>query len=266
MKKLLAERKIENIEVSSAGLSAFYGDEAAAYAVEAAKKLGADISGHRSGRVDSALLSDSIFICMTSRHAAALAPYVEGEKLIVLGQGIPDPYGGSQEIYDTCAENINARLEPLLAEIVKRNVLLEDMQTQHIEGIARLEGECFSQPWSENALAEELSNENAHFIVATLAGQVIGYVGVIEVCGEAYITNVAVNGSYRRLGVADMLINKAVDCARERKCQFITLEVRQSNLAAIALYLKHGFTSAGVRKGFYEKPKEDAILMTKMFE
>jgi len=71
---------------------------------------------------------------------------------------------------------------------------------------------------------------------------------------------------FRRQGVADALLSKAVDKAKEEKSSFITLEVRQSNSAAIGLYKKHGFAPVGLRKDFYSKPDEDAILMTKFFE
>ncbi len=265
MKKLLSDRGIDGIEVSSAGLAAYPGDEVSEKSVNAAKKYGIDISSHRSRRVSEYMLRNSLFVCMTASHAEALKPYVESNKLFVLGNGIADPYGGTQEIYDLCAEEINSALPELLCEIIAANTAIEPMKAEHISEIVEIESKCFSMPWTEKSLSDELDNENAHFLSAVLGGKVIGYIGVIEIFGEADITNVAVLPEYRRCGIGEMLMKTAENGATERKCESITLEVRVSNTAAISLYNKKGYKQAGIRKGFYEKPKEDALLMTKYF-
>lgn len=141
---------------------------------------------------------------------------------------------------------------------------LVKMSAEHIPQIANLEKECFSEPWSENALSEELENENSHFFVA-VSDAVMGYIGVQEICGEAYITNVAVFGEYRKLGIGRALIRAACDGARSRGCEFITLEVRESNIPAIKLYESEGFEKAGTRKNFYSSPTENGIIYTKYF-
>ncbi len=138
------------------------------------------------------------------------------------------------------------------------------MSTEHIGQIASLEKECFSEPWSENALSEELENENSHFLVA-VSDKVMGYIGVQEICGEAYITNVAVFSEYRKLGIGRALLRAACDGAKGRGCEFITLEVRESNAPAISLYESEGFERAGVRKNFYSSPTENGIIYTKYF-
>lgn len=138
------------------------------------------------------------------------------------------------------------------------------MSPEHIVQIAILEKECFSEPWSENALAEELANENSHFLVA-VSDDVTGYIGVQEICGEAYITNVAVFGKYRKNGIGRALLNAACNGAKGRGCEFITLEVRESNISAIKLYESEGFEKAGIRKNFYSAPTENGIIYTKYF-
>lgn len=138
------------------------------------------------------------------------------------------------------------------------------MGTEHIEQIACLEKECFSEPWSENALAEELENENSHFLVA-VSDDVMGYIGVQEICGEAYITNVAVFDEYRKSGIGRALLKAACDGAKSRNCEFITLEVRESNVPAITLYESEGFDKAGIRKNFYSAPTENGVIYTKYF-
>lgn len=141
---------------------------------------------------------------------------------------------------------------------------LKKMSAEHVPQIAELEKECFSEPWSENALAEELTNENSHFLVA-FTDRVAGYIGVQEICGEAYITNVAVFGEFRKLGIGRALLESACDGAKSRGCEFITLEVRESNLPAITLYESEGFEKAGVRKNFYSAPTENGVIYTKYF-
>ncbi len=138
------------------------------------------------------------------------------------------------------------------------------MRAEHIEGIAEIEKECFSSPWTYEGIEEELGNPNAHFLTA-LCGKPVGYIGAHEIAGEAYIANIAVLPQYRRMGIGAMLLEKAVRGAQSRGCEFITLEVRRSNLGAIALYEKAGFEIAGERRGFYSDPPEDALIYTKTF-
>ena len=145
------------------------------------------------------------------------------------------------------------------------NYGIVEMNAEHIPEIARLEIVCFSEPWSEKSLSEELENENSHFLAA-VSDYLLGYIGVQEICGEAYITNVAVFGEYRNCGIGRALLKAACNGAKERNCEFITLEVRESNFAAIALYESEGFEKAGLRKNFYSDPSENGIIYTKYFD
>ena len=133
---------------------------------------------------------------------------------------------------------------------------------EDIPEIARLEKLCFSAPWSENALLETMSREETFFLVAKCGESICGYVGCYYVLDEGYITNVAVDPEYRRLGIGRALIEELTKRARDKKLAFLTLEVRASNGAAIALYEKTGFEKVGRRPRFYSDPCEDAELMT----
>lgn len=144
------------------------------------------------------------------------------------------------------------------------NITVTEMKAEHIACIAQLEKECFSTPWSENALSEELTNPDSHFLVAE-CGEIAGYIGVQEICGEAYITNVAVFEGFRKKGIGRTLLREAAEGASSRGCEFITLEVRTSNSAAIALYESEGFEKVGIRKNFYASPTEDGAIYTKYF-
>jgi len=144
--------------------------------------------------------------------------------------------------------------------------IIVPMDRSHISQIAALEQECFSQPWSEAALEEELYNPQASFIVAEDGeGGVLGYAGLHVVLDEGYIANVAVEQAARRHGVASALMDVYCRFGQEHLA-FLTLEVRASNQSAIGLYLKHGFEEVGRRKNFYADPQEDAIIMTREFD
>lgn len=128
----------------------------------------------------------------------------------------------------------------------------------HIDEIFALESACFSQPRSLTALEEEIGNPLSIFIAATKDEVVIGYAGMHLICGEGYIDNIAVLKEYRRQGVARELVNKLKDFVTE----FLSLEVRQSNLGAIELYKTLGFEEQGKRRGFYTNPDEDGLIFT----
>lgn len=142
------------------------------------------------------------------------------------------------------------------------NYKLVPMDRGHIPDLAALERECFERPWSEDILAEELYHDNASYIVAVADdGSLLGYAGLKVVLDEGCIEKVVVKAQYRRMGVADALIDTFVRFGRANLA-FITLEVRASNDPAIQLYMKHGFEQVGRRKNYYAELNEDAILMT----
>lgn len=259
-KKIIEEKKLDGITCSSCGIYAFAGDSATPEAVEAVRGMGVDISAHRS-RPFSEYIADEtdLFVCMTPSHAQAVKSVAPTKKITVLGGGIADPYGGDSEIYLSCAEEIQYHLEILADLIIMKTVPFSEA---HVEGIAQIEKECFSAPWSEESIKAELDNENAHFVVALSGEKVLGYIGVHEIVGEAYVANVAVSQKYRRFGIASALLGEAEKGAKERGCEFISLEVRKSNVPAISLYEKRGYTVRGVRKNFYSDPTEDGIIMT----
>ena len=141
---------------------------------------------------------------------------------------------------------------------------VRDAQAGDVSLIAELEKLCFSLPWNEKQILSQYPDGMHDFLVcAAEDGSLAGYVGMMYVLDEGYVANVAVSPEYRRRGVADMLIDELLRRAKEHELSFVTLEVRQSNAPARALYAKHGFTDVGLRKKYYESPTEDAILMTR---
>ena len=137
----------------------------------------------------------------------------------------------------------------------------------HIDQMEQIEIECFSVPWSREALEEELENPYAHYVVCTDgAGNVLGYIGSRIVLDSADITNVAVRPVYRRRGIARQLVGRMLEQMAEKGGTGVLLEVRESNLPAQNCYAQAGFTVVGRRKNYYELPKEDALLMGRVLE
>ncbi len=126
---------------------------------------------------------------------------------------------------------------------------------------AQLEKEIFSQPWSEQGFLDAISMEQNIFLVAEDAGEICGYIGMYQALDEGEITNVAVSPEKRNAGIGWKLMQAALETAKEQGISRVILEVRVSNASAIHLYEKCGFANCGVRKGFYDFPKEDAYIM-----
>ena len=143
-----------------------------------------------------------------------------------------------------------------MIEIVK-------MDESHVTAIAGIEKLCFSDPWSENSIAYELSSRLSHWLVALENGAVVGYIGSQSVLGESDMMNVAVHPDHRRKGIAEALVNTLSADLKARDNVCLTLEVRASNVPAIALYEKLGFAQVGLRKNYYRNPKEDALILRK---
>ena len=137
------------------------------------------------------------------------------------------------------------------------------MEERHLDDLARLERLCFSRPWSRQALKEELTNPAVCFLVGEEAGEVLGYAGMHCAAGECYVDNVAVFPEARRQGVGRKLMEALLQAAAARGGEFLSLEVRPSNLEALALYRGLGFREVGRRRRFYDDPVEDGLLLTK---
>ena len=141
-------------------------------------------------------------------------------------------------------------------------IRIVDVSAEHIPQIEEIERECFSRPWTAEQLKSQMHGAQHEFVAAVDGSRVLGYVGLMHVLDEGYISNVAVHPDARLLGIGDALIDALSAKAEELELAFLTLEVRESNTPAIALYTKHSFHPVGKRKNYYDAPKEDAVLMT----
>ena len=128
--------------------------------------------------------------------------------------------------------------------------------------VASLEAECFAEPWSEKSLELLLGERGVGFAVM-LDGAAIAYGGMLCVLDEGQITNIAVSREHRRKGLARLILLSLEEYAQQNGIEILSLEVRESNIAARSLYRSDGWSEVGVRKNFYRLPTEDAIIMTK---
>ena len=140
------------------------------------------------------------------------------------------------------------------------------MTDAHVASIAELEKLCFSDPWSEVSIASELTSRLSYWLVALEGEQVVGYIGSQSVLGQSDMMNVAVHPDHRRKGIAEALILTLSRDLQARGNQCLTLEVRVSNVSAIALYEKLNFETVGRRPNYYRHPKEDALIMRKEWQ
>ncbi|MBE6720038.1 MAG: ribosomal-protein-alanine N-acetyltransferase [Ruminococcaceae bacterium] len=139
------------------------------------------------------------------------------------------------------------------------DIAIKTATVDDVADILKIEQACFSTPWTEQGIRESIENENTRLYIALADGKAAGYMGVQIFSGEGYVTNVATLPEFRRQGIAKALINRVL----QNKMDFLTLEVREGNKAAISLYESLGFERVGFRPHFYRNPDENAVLMTK---
>ena len=143
-------------------------------------------------------------------------------------------------------------------------VLTRKMESRDIDSVFEIEKASYGvHHWSKESFANELNNSIANYFVAQNPEkkELVGYLGSWFIVDECHITNVSVSPEYRRKNIASQLIKTLIDECYAKMIKYITLEVRVSNAAAIALYEKFGLKSIGVRKKYYQDNNEDALIM-----
>lgn len=150
----------------------------------------------------------------------------------------------------------------------KSPIRIRPAEEKDLSRIAVMEKLYFSLPWSEKMLRESLHQAQYTMLVAENCadGEIAGYVILLNAAGEGNIMNIAVSDALRRQGIAGKLLTEVMHRGREEGICDYTLEVRKSNKAAVALYEGLGFRTEGVRKDYYEQPREDALIMWKRKE
>src|SRR5437660_11063722 len=141
-------------------------------------------------------------------------------------------------------------------------IVIEDMSLDDIDGVREAGQASFPVPWPANAVRHELTqNKNARYGVARESGRIVGYAGLWLMVDEAHITTFAVHPDHRRRQIGERMLVRLFEMAAALNAEWLTLEVRASNLAAQKLYEKYGFRRAGVRRRYYSDDNEDALIM-----
>ncbi len=140
-------------------------------------------------------------------------------------------------------------------------IIYRQMTEQDLAGVAVLEKECFTDPWSEGMFLSSISDKNQYFLVAQDGQDIVGYSGMMMVLDEGQILNVAVNKAYRHQGIGRRLMEGLIAEGTEKGMVLFTLEVRESNEPARGLYESLGFAAVGRRNDYYSDPVEAAVLM-----
>ena len=134
---------------------------------------------------------------------------------------------------------------------------------EDIKHIAELEAKTFSDAWTEKGVQDTFEQKQAFITVAENEGKVVGYCIIYYVMDEAEIARIAISEDVRRQGIGNGLLYYTCECCREKQIERLLLDVRESNEGAIAFYKKYGFEIDGIRKHFYDMPKENAVLMSR---
>jgi len=142
---------------------------------------------------------------------------------------------------------------------------IRSMVERDIPQIAQIEKAVFNAPWSEAAFRSELhDNAMALYLVLTddrQPDEVLGYCGLWKIFDEGHITNIAVRPEHQGKKLGKMLLHAMINWAWSNEMKHVTLEVRVGNDRAITLYKNTGFVEAGVRPGYYDAGREDALIM-----
>lgn len=145
-----------------------------------------------------------------------------------------------------------------------KTVYIRDLKAEDITAAAEVEKTCLgAEAWTEKQLLEASTRDDTVYLVAEVAGDIVGLCGVRNISGEGEVTNVSVSERNRGKGIAFEMLDKLLLRGKAIGCESFTLEVRGENKAARGLYEKLGFVNEGTRPGFYDSPKDDAIIYWK---
>jgi ribosomal-protein-alanine N-acetyltransferase len=145
---------------------------------------------------------------------------------------------------------------------VPLHVTVTPMRRRHLRSVLKIEAQVYPRPWSLGLFMSELALRTTRvYLVAKVAGQVVGYAGLMVTGTDGHVTTIAVDPDWQRNMIGTRLLLGLTDAAIARGCTGLTLEVRVGNAAAQAMYREFGFAPAGIRKNYYTETNEDAIVM-----
>lgn len=146
---------------------------------------------------------------------------------------------------------------------MEKDYCIRLMKEEDLDQVAAIEKSIFSMPWTKEDFQKSQKDSQNVYVVVDKEAEILGYCGMWCVLDEGQITNVAVKHEARDQGLGYKMMEALISLGREKGATSFTLEVREGNTPARKLYEKLGFENAGVRPNFYDKPKENAVIMWK---
>ena len=141
-------------------------------------------------------------------------------------------------------------------------VTVRTLAAEDVDAVVAIETEAFTSPWQRETFLDLLDRPGLELLVMEdSAAGIVGYAVLWCVLDQGELANMAITPSFRRRGLGSLLLARVLDVAREREVETVYLEVRASNESALRLYTRFGFTDVGVRRAYYDRPKEDARVM-----
>jgi ribosomal-protein-alanine N-acetyltransferase len=145
-------------------------------------------------------------------------------------------------------------------------MIVRPMIAEDLEQVVEIEKASMPSPWYKELFEEELKREAARYFVGEVDGQVAGYMGYWEAPQEAHIINLAIAPQFRQKGLGFQMMEYCLRFANQKGARLATLEVRESNEAALKLYEKMNFRTVAIRKKYYSDNQENAVVMIRELE
>ena len=142
-------------------------------------------------------------------------------------------------------------------------LVIRELKAEDAAAAAEIEYQSFPDPWSQNGILDTVSNPSTVCLLAEKAGKAVGYLFAYKAGDEAEIARIAVAGEQKRQGVGKSLMRTLEEIGKKKQIRRLLLDVRESNREARAFYEKMAFQEDGIRRGFYQDPPEDAVLMSR---
>ena len=245
-------------------------------AVTALRERGFDADENRASLPLTAedIADADLVVTVTPAHAKIIRDALPqfAEKIVPMPLPISDPFGGDLILYRAGLSDIEAALEMLFGadcsedsrgrlSLQRYGLKIIDATPDMIDGIAALELRAFTVPWSKKTFESAFQSDKVSVFAALDGDTLAGFACLMCIAPDAELMNIAVDDAYRSQGIGSSLMDAVQERAASLGAEEIFLEVRESNAPARHLYEKYGFEVLGKRKGYYQKPVEDAILM-----
>ncbi len=256
---------------TSCGCATYGGDKASVNSITVCKEVDVDLNTHISRGLRAESIENAYKIYpLADSHFHILKQYFKDKDGIENSLNISDPYGGDEEIYRNCRDEIKNKIDEIFDELLSENCeenFISFASKNDVKSLVDLGEKYFSDFWDEDTLENYCENPLSIFLKSyNKNGELLGYICGRYIFETAEIDRIVVDKKFRGKGIAKSLINEFENLAKAKGVFEILLEVRASNIPAISLYEKCGFEKISDRKDYYQNPTEDAVIMKKIID